>query len=244
MGINSAIFWTGQSPMDGGPIMAIISGLDKASDNDKTGPMAQVDILRSDMHPVEAMKQGLDRSICGDCPLRYQWNSETGKWERICYVNIGFGPSSKFKAYMRDNVPILSPEQVGAILKIKGIGIRDGAYGDPAMVPFEIWERLHTAAGTFHTAYTHQWLEPWFDARMFKYAMASVDHINTVEKLQALYPEARYYRLAKNYDDIKPREVKCPSKDDQGNRKVQCARCKLCAGTSRQAKHIVIVEDE
>ena len=236
---NSVIIWRGPSLIDGGPIVAILSGLATPSANDKTGPMAQVDILREDVHPIEAVKLGLDYSICGGCPLRIDQNGK-----RICYVNLLFAPGGKFKAMLRGSYPIMTPEQAGAILRAKGIGCRDGAYGDPAGVPLHVWRRLHTAAGTFHTSYTHQWMRPDFDTGLLAYAMASVDSENTVAKLRAIHPTARYYRMASSYDDIDPAtEVKCPSKNTAGERVRTCAECRLCNG-GLKAKNIVIVEGE
>ena len=241
---NSAIIWQGKSLIDGGPIVAIISGLATPSGNGKTGDMAQVDILRADMHPIDAVKQGLDYSICGDCPLRMVWDPILEQWVRVCYVNLLFAPGGKFKAYLRGSYPVMTPEQAGAILKAKGKGTRQGSYGDPYAVPLDVWDRLHIATGTFTTSYTHQWMLPNFNPGIFKYAMASVDHINTVEKLRALYPDARYYRMAKNYDDIdNATEIKCPSKNDKGERVLTCSECRLCFG-SLKAKNVVIVEGE
>jgi len=200
--------------------------------------MAQVDILRADIHPIEAVEQGLDYSICGGCPLRLV----NGK--RSCYVNLLFAPGNKYKTYLRGSYPIMTPEQAGAILKAKNKGTRQGSYGDPYSVPMDIWDRLHKSAGTFTTSYTHQWMLPNFNPDMFKYAMASVDHVNTVEKLRELYPDVRYYRMTKNYDDVdKATEVRCPSKNDAGVRVVTCSECRLCFG-SLKAKNVVIVEGE
>ena len=230
---NSAIIWQGESLIDGGPTVAIISGLTSPSKNGKTGPMAQVDIIRSDVHPYEAVKLGLDHSICGDCPFR----------DKPCYVNVAFGPAMKYKAMLNGNIPVMTPEQAGAMLKPKGIGCRTGAYGDPFVVPLEIWQRLHQAADTFSTSYSHQWQRPDFDPGLFEYSMASVDPYNTVEQLRALHPTVRYYRVTKTYDDIDPStEVRCPSKNDAGERVLQCADCKLCNG-SVKAKNVVIVEN-
>jgi len=225
--------------IDGAPIVAIISGLTTKSLNGKTGDMAQVDILRADIHPIEAVKLGLDRSICGDCPLRLDENGT-----RICYVNLVFAPGNKFKTYLNGSYPVMTPEEVGAILKAKGKGFRQGSYGDPYAVPVEIWDRLYDSANTFTTSYTHQWNLQDFNPAIFKYAMASVDHINTVEKLRELYPEVRYYRMAKSYNDIDTAtEVRCPSKNAEGVRVVTCSECRLCFG-SLKAKNVVIVEGE
>lgn len=76
VGVNykSVEVWRGPSPIDGAPIVMIMTGLSrKASEqskNTKTGPMVQTHIVRQDMAPVVAMMSGADRAICGDCPLR------------------------------------------------------------------------------------------------------------------------------------------------------------------------------
>jgi len=66
--------WRGPSPIDGAPIVMIMTGLSRLaseqSKNRKTGPMVQTHIVRQDMAPVVAMMGGHDKSICGDCPLR------------------------------------------------------------------------------------------------------------------------------------------------------------------------------
>lgn len=66
--------WRGPSPIDGAPIVMIMTGLSRLaseqSSNSKTGPMVQTHIVRQDMAPVVAMMSGEDRAICGDCPLR------------------------------------------------------------------------------------------------------------------------------------------------------------------------------
>jgi len=238
---SSGIIWTGKSPVNGQEIMAIVSGLKTASDNDKTGPMAQVDILVADEHPIEAIKTGADEAVCGACPLR---PDRLGK--RVCYVNLGFGPASKFRASVRGSYEMITPYQLGVILAYRNRGVRFGSYGDPAMLPYEVAETILRVSGVKHTSYTHQWMEPWFDARHLSYSMASVDAVNTVSKLLAIHPNARYYMLVDSYDALPENTIACPSKSDRRNaddkRQVTCADCGLCAGTTRQAKNIAIVE--
>ena len=250
--ITRARIWRGPSPADGKPIQALISNMDGSSENDKTGGMAQVDIVREDLNPFEAIKEGLedfetgDFSICGHCSLRARKDPKTGKVIRKCYVNILFGPNGKFKAAQRGTYPDLTPTEAGKILKDNQVGCRQGSYGDPQHVPLYVWEELQAAAGTFHTSYTHQWQEPWFDPAIFKFAMASIDKINTVEKLREKFPEARYYRLADNYDNLAADEIACPSdpkkRDANGRRLVTCSTCRLCSGNTIKAKNIVIIE--
>jgi hypothetical protein len=242
MDINAAIIYRGPSPVNGTQIVVIISNMATKSDNDKTGDMAQVDILVDGIHPYEAINSGADAAVCGDCSLR-QTVDANGKKDRVCYVNLIFGPGAKHKKNQRGTYPIITPE----ICAKHGKGIRLGSYGDPAMVKYSIWADLLGAGAFGHTAYTHQWAEQWFDPRMLEYCMASLDGILTVEKLDALHPRARYYRLAKSYDDLQPNEIACPSKAGKrkpnGHRVVECKDCKLCSGGTRQgAKSIVIVE--
>ena len=230
---NSAIIHLGPSPKNGAKIVAIISGLKNPSDNDKTGAMAQVDILVEDTHPVQARKLDLDTAICGDCPLK----------TKVCYVNVGFGPASKWRAYQRGSYPTIDAETLAIILRDRGIGIRWGAYGDPAMLPFELIDKVMRLSGVHHTSYVHQWRETWFDPRHLIYSMGSIDNENTRELFKSIYPDGRTYRMAQNYENILENEIKCPSKNAQGKRVVTCDQCRLCAGSGKQAKDIVIVEN-
>ena len=52
------IAWQGKSWIDGSPIMAVVT---LKTSNRKTGDMAQVWILRTDLDPVAAIKSGGDR---------------------------------------------------------------------------------------------------------------------------------------------------------------------------------------
>jgi hypothetical protein len=230
--LQSAIIWQGPSPVDGAPMVALISGMDGSSENTKTGPVAQVAIVRADIHPLEAWRRKLDISACGNCPLR----------DGRCYVDIARSISSKWNAFNRGNREYITPTQANAILKANGVGVRMGEYGDPAIVPLEVWRELIDSIP--HLAYTHQWREDWFDANLLDIAMASIDDVNTRELAKAMYPGVRTYRMAQSYDELDSNEIKCPSKATDGTRRVQCADCGLCAGTSRKAKDIVIVEND
>ena len=63
--MNGFIIYEGRSAIDRAPIVVILTGL-KPSKNSKTGAMLQTWILRADMHPLEALRTGADRAICGD----------------------------------------------------------------------------------------------------------------------------------------------------------------------------------
>jgi hypothetical protein len=141
------ILWEGPSPLDGAPLVAICT----ASRNVKTGDMAQVYILRADISPVEAVRSGLDTSICGNCAMRGD-----GLKGRACYVQLHpGGPAAVWRCYKRGGYQPLHVPEHGAPY-FHGVKVRWGAYGDPAMIPEAIVRAVNSyAAG--HTGYTHQW---------------------------------------------------------------------------------------
>ena len=77
------IVYEGKSMLDGMPIVMIAL---PDSTNRKTGNLIQTYIMRSDIHPQDAINSGQDESICGSCIHRKQ----VGDNGRTCYV---FPPS-------------------------------------------------------------------------------------------------------------------------------------------------------
>src|SRR5579859_6271988 len=142
-----AIFYRGPSLLTGELIVGALSGLDGESANVKTGPMIQSWILRVDRPPMEAVRDGGDAAICGDCKLR----GEAGL-NRRCYVAPWRAPYNVYRALPK--YLDLGWDDIQAL--VEGRTIRLGAYGDPAAIPFEVWRMLlATTAG--HVAYTHAW---------------------------------------------------------------------------------------
>lgn len=224
--INSRIFYRGPSQLDQAPIIGVITGLATPSTNTKTGDMRQTYILREDLPPPEAVRLGLDRSICGDCALRGDGNG----LGRACYVQTKWAPLSIWKLqrdrakdwrqidYLRDRaaIPALSIDRT----------IRLGTYGDPTAIPMYVWEwRLATTKG--HTGYTHQWR----DARFRDYraiCMASVD--SDIERSEAVARGWRTFRVREASQPLSVREITCPASAEAGH-KTTCAQCRLCDGT-------------
>jgi hypothetical protein len=66
------VIWEGPSPVDGAPLVAIVTGVSSQdlSGNVKTGAMLQTWILRRDISPRAAVDSGADISICGKCKHR------------------------------------------------------------------------------------------------------------------------------------------------------------------------------
>lgn len=218
-----ALIYDGPSQLDGKPIIVIAVW---SSHNRKTGSMLQTYILRRDLDPLTANKYGEDYSICGDCALKGTPTFDPDKKQaedRPCYVVLGQGPTQVFKAFVRGLYPDRSHDRrnVG-----RGQAVRIGTYGDGAAAPAYVWDELLAYADT-HTAYTHNGGDP---ARY----MVSADTINIAR--EAWRNGYRTFRVVKSEADVvREHEALCPSL-----RGVQCVDCRLCGGTSVQAKSIAI----
>jgi len=108
---------------------------------------------------------------------------------------------------------------------------RAGAYGDPAFVPYAVWQALY-GDDTEGTGYTHQWRT--CDQRLSAYMMASVQ--NEAEAAEAVAMGWRYYRVDLDGVGALEGEVVCPEQ----SRGVQCDDCRLCGGNRKPAKNVVI----
>ena len=213
------------SPLDNKPCVAILT---LESENRKTGNMCQVWIMLRDINPVEAIETGDDYAICGNCIHRK--NNATKK--RSCYVNVGQSPNSIWKSYKRGGYPDALDNIYAVKRMLKGRSIRWGAYGDPALIPFSVFETFNDMAVT-HTGYTHQWREKF--ARIYKkYFQASCDGFQ--DYLDATAHGWRTFSVlpvgVKNNSFGK----QCPATVD--NSMAQCITCKLCDG----AKQNIFVE--
>ena len=213
------------SPLDGSPCVAILT---LESNNRKTGNMCQVWILREDINPVEAIESGDDYSICGDC--RHRKNSVTKK--RSCYVNVGQSPNAIWKAYKSGRYPD-SLNNVPAVRRmLRHRSIRWGAYGDPAIIPFQIFEFINDFAKD-HTGYTHQWKKDF--ALIYKnFFQASCDGLG--DYLQAVAHGWKTFAVLPVGILDNTYGKQCPATVD--NSMAQCITCRLCDG----AKQNIFVE--
>lgn len=223
---NGYILYEGPSFIDGAPIVVIATGFAKKSDNAKTGDMIQTWILRADVSPVIAGKDGRDASICGDCPHRF--NPETGK--RNCYVTLWQAPRSVYEAYERGVYSYVTDlkdiEELCA-----GRMIRFGSYGDPYAAPYWMWSSMARQAQGW-TGYTHQWRK--MGKGWTKYLMASADSLE--DMVDAQVNGWRTFRVtAAPFENVKGREVVCPASKEKGAR-TNCATCRACMGTSSKAR--------
>lgn len=234
MKILGYIAYEGPSEIDGSPIVVIVNKIDSASKNDKTGAIVQTFIIRSDVNPVEALQTGQDESICGDCEHRPVLARKTGKVP--CYVQVGKSVQSVYHAYKRGRYVKADPATIAKALQ--GKIVRLGTYGDPFAAPVTIWNQIiRFAAG--HRGYTHQWQRADFDAQAWApLVMASADTIDQAAHANLL--GMRVFRVSIGVDK-QAGEAVCPA-SAEGGKKSSCAKCTLCAGTSIQARDVVIAD--
>lgn len=247
---NGVILWEGTSQLDGvTPIVAIMTGITRKSKNDKTLDLKQIWIIRSDKAPNLAATDNTDGGICGDgerrCIHARRFDEATGKFVRTCYVNLRT-PSTIFRCYSKGNygkLNLYNVEQVRQAVWGRGVGgVRIGAYGDPAAVPYEVWKAI-TEVADFTTGYTHQW--QWISRGYGEFCMASSESTELTMLAESMgyrafqvvgVGEAKQTMKEMVSAGLKPR--RCPS-DPALPVKVGCADCKGCSGF-RVARHVVI----
>lgn len=230
---RGVILYQGRSILDGQPIVAIANRIETASNNAKTGAMVQTFIIRADLSPLAAIERGADKSVCGACIHR-----GNAKRKRTCYVNIGRSVESVFGAFQRGRYARPGIDFDPAILSdlFEGAAFRMGTYGDPAAVPFGVWEAATQKVATL-TGYTHQWNRKPFQA--FKaLCMASADSEHDHAKAKAM--GWRTFRVRPAGAPILPREVTCPASKEAGQKTV-CADCKACGGLWSKAKADIVI---
>ena len=212
------IFYRGKSPIDNAPIVGIAV---LKSRNEKTGNMVQTFILRSDIHPMDAIKSADDVSICGSCIHR--GDSQT---KRTCYVDVGKSVSQIYKAFRRGSYPDMSRNLSHASAQLKDRKVRLGAYGDPAMISADTWYALLEHAADW-TGYTHQWQQAFAMAHR-ELCMASADSIEDRDIARSM--GWRTFRvIAINATPKLDREIYCPASPEGGDRR-QCITCAACDG--------------
>ena len=227
------VLYEGPSVLDGAPIVVVATGFHRTN-NPKTGAMLQTWILRADVAPIQAIRDGADASVCGACPLRA---TVPGTLKgRDCYVRMT-GPEGVWKAWKRGAYADGSTMGASAFEALfSGRKLRMGAYGDPAAVPVIIWRYLSGIVMSW-TGYTHQRSHVHFDVEILRYCMVSADTAAHVENL----PEgARSFRVLRPSDTMRADEVYCPADAEKTRGRVTCASCGLCRGSSLRARNVAI----
>jgi hypothetical protein len=232
------ILYQGASLLDGAPIVAIATKILQASTNSKTGRMVQTFIIRSDVHPMEALRNGADASICGDCPHRPKVHPLTGQPYRTCYVNVSRSVASVYRAFTRGRYARPGIDYDPRILAdlFADLAFRAGTYGDPTAAPFQVWRRATLKARAI-TGYSHQWRTKKFQSFRLL-CMASADSVADMDAAQAL--GWRTFRVRSRFELTRKGEVICPASAEAGH-KTDCASCKACGGTSAKAKASIVI---
>jgi len=212
--LRGVILYEGPSLLDKKPIVVVATF---SSANSKTGDMIQTWILRSDMHPLEAIATKEDDSICGNCPHKQSIGG-------ACYVNVGQAPAAVYRSYLKGIYPQFNKALHSSLFM--GRMVRLGAYGDPAAAPFKAWESI-TDLTMGHTGYTHQIAHKNFDERIGSLCMISADSPKQATKYQA--KGYKTFRVAMAGDNLAEGELECLA-DSEG---LQCKDCRLCDGTKK-----------
>ncbi|MCP4741374.1 MAG: hypothetical protein GY871_03985 [Actinomycetales bacterium] len=224
---TGVVVYRGASELDGAPIVAVLTGLGRQSSNAKTGGLLQLWILPdSGSKPHETLRNGEDAAVCGDCPHRPATNGS-------CYVRVYNAPRSVYAAYQRDRYPAL-----GTVTLPKR-GIRLGAWGDPAALPFGAVESLLKWAQMNALpvlGYTHQWRTA--DVRWKACLMASADALSEAREARAL--GWRTFRVRRPDEPLLAREAVCPA-SVEANHATECAACKACDGNAGGRRNSIAI---
>jgi hypothetical protein len=231
---NGFILWEGPSLIDGAPIVVVATGLRKPSDNTKTGGMIQTFIIRSDVHPSEALKSGADASVCGSCPKRPAIFVPRGPGDKRCYVDVAKSVAAVYRCYARGGYRTVSPSEAATLFT--GRRLRMGTYGNPSAAPFEVWETANSLTAG-HTAYIHNWDNA--DRRWSGLAMASVETVQ--QGLRARTMGYRLFHARLFSESTLDLTIPCPASKESGFR-TTCFDCSLCSGhRSKSPKDITIL---
>ena len=240
------ILHRGRSDFDGSPYVVIMP-LGK-SGNIKTGGMLQTYIIRSHVHPVQAVRTGGDGAICGvgehACPMqgvmlrRKKSAKRKGKKSfRACYVNVGQGPAMVYGAFRRGRYV-----DYNAVLHdqyIRGRKIRFGTYGEPVLIPLELMHHLASISAGW-TGYTHQWSNLRY-AGYKQLLMASVHGLTGPWSRE--HAKHLGWRTFRTMRDGLPAEdeILCPASKEAGKR-LTCEQCRLCDGAGTRKAGLQMVD--
>lgn len=221
-----------QIPGEKGQILAVATGLERPSENRKTGRMVQIWILPRDWHPSEAVREGHDSAVCGSCSLR---PSRGGG----CYVVAHQGPASVWRTAQRGGYApygyrIGDEQDLAGISRLfQGRYTRWGAWGDPMALPPELVATVCRAARRW-TGYTHQWRKKG-SFRYRPWLMASVE--TEAAQRHAHRKGWRTFRIHREQQMPRirvgegGREVTCLYETHQ----ITCDMCGMCSGTAGKA---------
>jgi hypothetical protein len=232
------IMYEGKSLLGGDDQIVCIAVL--KSENKKTGKMVQVYIIPKDVGPIEAIKAGKNFGACGTCPLQGEYAlifKKNGGMEkrfvnRVCYVNLGHGPSTVYQAYMAGKYKHYVKRHHEKY--IAGRKVRIGAYGDPAAIPLKLVKYLAYISSGW-TGYSHQMFWVRHAAELANYVMASCH--TPAQHAEARRRGWRSFVAIPKGGQAPERSVECP----HYTHGVNCETCLLCDGNNKQAKDVYVI---
>ena len=255
---NARVIYEGPSQITGkGHIVGIVTGLARKRDGtakqkSKNTKMAggtgthvmQLFILNADEHPSHAVyNSGNDEHICGSCPHR-RGNPTSSP----CYVRVEQAPRAVWQSYADGNIAYMDPRDVAKNQPTDTGLMRLGSYGDPAAIPFEVYQKLmfqsvsngrspqtrgsvRVVQFKRHTGYTHQWMLKHIDQRFRFLLMASVE--SECQQDLATSMGWRTFRVVEQGESLRTSgnrpEIACPASVEQGQR-LTCVECGACNG--------------
>lgn len=190
--------------------------------NPKTGPCIAVAILPGDgKRAMSDRKAGLDVSVCGVCPFRSLASGGKGGCYVSAFALMGYAGSAA-AAWKRAD-PYAFPESTILPMRL-------GAYGDPAAIPVDAFNRLMDWHGGSCWGYTHGWRHS--AAQHLKgTCMASVE--TPEHQTQAVAKGWRVYRIVASLQAIKATGLtECESAKG-----VECIACGACSGDKARQDH-------
>lgn len=213
---------------DTAQVVCIATGFARKSVNSKTGPMIQVWFLVKAEDPVRAVESGLDRLVCGSCPLRSTLgiNGKIGK--RRCYVDLVQAPRNIWKTWKAGKYPLLPDISLFARHKV-----RFGAYGDLTLLPFALAKQIAEASDG-HSGYTHQWRKPSFQP--WKQLIQASVETQAEQEIASAMGWSTFRVIPKDSSEVPSNGFECLS-DSRG---IQCADCLVCNGTQSKPKAVWI----
>jgi len=249
------VLYRGPSRFDGAPIVVVATGIKRRSGNDKTGRLVQTWILPVDARtgraipPVDAVRSGADRTVCGACPLR---PANGGG----CYVRLDTAPRQVAATFNAGGYVDAAPAYVAGIVQDhvragRIDGFRIGSWGDPEAVPADVWRAIVPAVravGGVTPGYTHAWTEryatgPAAVATPADYGFLMASAHGPADRLRARAAGFRAFTILRERETI-PGAFACPASAEGGYVRT-CATCGACngitGGSDRRADPTIVV---
>ena len=229
---TSFVVWAGLSQLDGTPIMVVASCVRDPSGNIKTGDAIQVSIMRQDMNPMDAWKQGLDGAVCPDACIH---RSKPRGGDGTCYVNKARLADAWAGAVRRlqHGQPMATTEHPGVMggRMFAGAVVRFGMEGDPSAVPLHVWQAMAKHAKRW-MGYTASWrtLDPAWAELFMASCSTPADALRARSKGWRVFAASASPELDAGFQDAGLRMCLAESNA------LTCVTCGGCDGTAKGAK--------